>query len=82
MARLNQEREERLQPLRMDHAKKKLEAMGYEVKECGDCEIQFKHKGSIVKFYPYSGWATGATIKDGRGLDNLLKQLNPQQQTK
>lgn len=77
MARLNQEREKRLQPLRMDHAKKKLEAIGYEVKECGDCEIQFIYNGSIVKFYPYSGWATGATIKDGRGLKNLLKQLTP-----
>lgn len=37
--------------------------------------IEFEYKGHIVKYFPYSGWATGKTIKDGRGLDNLLKQL-------
>lgn len=37
--------------------------------------IKFEFKGHTVRFYPYSGWATGKSIKDGRGLDNLLKQL-------
>ncbi len=40
-----------------------------------DDRIEFDFNGSKIKFYPYSGWATGKTIKDGRGLENLLKQL-------
>ena len=31
-----------------------------------------------VKFFPYSGWHTGKSIKDGRGIENLLKQLKKQ----
>lgn len=37
--------------------------------------IEFEYKGHIVKYFPYSGWATGKTIKDGRGLMNLINQL-------
>ena len=37
--------------------------------------IEFKFKNSLVKFFPFTGWATGKTIKDGRGLENLLKQI-------
>jgi hypothetical protein len=37
--------------------------------------ITFTWKGHPVKLYPYSGWHTGKTIKDGRGIENLLKQL-------
>lgn len=37
--------------------------------------IEFEFKGHTVRFYPYSGWATGKSIKDGRGLNNLIKQL-------
>lgn len=38
--------------------------------------LQFEYKGSMVRFYPYKGWFTGITVKDGRGLRNLLKQIN------
>jgi len=35
-------------------------------------------KGSLVLYFPYSGWASGKTIKAGRGLKNLLSQIkNP-----
>lgn len=37
--------------------------------------IEFEYKGHSIKYFPYSGWATGKTIKDGRGLNNLIKQL-------
>ena len=37
--------------------------------------IEFEYKGHIVKYFPYSGWATGKTITDGRGLMNLSNQL-------
>ena len=42
---------------------------------CTDKMIEFEYKGQPVKYFPYSGWATGKTIKDGRGLKNLIKQI-------
>lgn len=42
---------------------------------CTDKMIEFEYKGSNIKYYPYSCWATGKTIKDGRGLENLINQL-------
>ena len=32
-------------------------------------------KGERVMVYPYTGWFTGKTVKDGRGINNLLKQI-------
>ena len=37
--------------------------------------IEFLHNGATIKLFPYTGWHTGKTIKDGRGVRNLLKQL-------
>ena len=74
MARLNQERQQRLEPSRMETALKELRSMDY-VCESNALFISFLHKGHTVKYYPYSGWATGKTIKDGRGLKPLLDQL-------
>ena len=73
-SRLNQEREKKLQPERMKVATQKLEAMGYIVTS-DDTALYFEFKGATVKYFAYSGWATGATIKDGRGLNNLINQL-------
>lgn len=75
MARLDIERQTQLEPLRMEYAKEQISALGYEVSEHDGNELRFSHRGKIVKFFPYSGWATGATIKDGRGLRKLLNQL-------
>lgn len=35
--------------------------------------------GHAVMHYPFTGWHTGKSIKDGRGIQNLLKQLKAQQ---
>lgn len=64
-----------LEPERMVYAINELEKRGFKVDDSRENEIQFEYKGSIIKFYPYTGWATGKTIKDGRGIKNLLKQL-------
>lgn len=74
-SRLNQEREKELKPIRHDYAYQKLTELGIEDIEESEYAIKFLHKGHFVTFFPYSGWHTGKTIKDGRGLDNLLKQL-------
>lgn len=76
MARLDKQKQDRLEPQRMSYAKNKIESLGYKVIQIGDNELDFGFKGEVVKFFPYSGWATGKSIKDGRGLNNLLNQLS------
>ena len=73
--RLDQEREEKLQPERIKSCKLKLKQLGFEVTENGETELQFMFNESMVRFWPYSGWHSGKSIKDGRGFLNLLKQL-------
>lgn len=73
--RLDIERQKKLEPKRMEACKKSLEQLGYEVIEQGGTTLEFMHKGSKIKLFPYSGWHTGKTIVDGRGFDKLLKQL-------
>ena len=58
------------------YATNKITELGYACKwvEQSKC-LQFDFKGSLVRFFPYTGWFSGKTIKDGRGLNNLLKQM-------
>jgi len=74
MARLNQERQKELEPERMAHAIKKLMGLGYVV-SVDETKIEFFHKGEKVVFFPYSGWCSGKSIVDGRGLKHLITQL-------
>lgn len=73
--RLDQEREAELQPKRIKSCKEKLESLGFTVKEHDNTQLSFIFKGSRISFWPYSGWHTGKTIKDGRGFKNLLNQI-------
>jgi hypothetical protein len=73
--RLDQEREALLQPKRMKECKEKLEEMGFVVEQFGETELDFVFNGSVVKFWPYSGWHSGKSVKSGRGFPNLLRQL-------
>lgn len=73
--RLNQEREAKLQPKRIDVAKAAIEKLGYDIINEDSTSIEFFFNGELVKFFPYSGWHTGKSIKDGRGLNKLLRQL-------
>lgn len=75
MSRLNTERQNKLEPIRMRTAINEIQRLGLKITNCTDKMIEFEYKGHSIKYFPYSGWATGKTIKDGRGLDNLLKQL-------
>lgn len=72
-----QEHRRRVETDRMRFAKTKLECLGYHVTESIKCLI-FEHKGNTIRFYPYTGWFTGKGIKDGRGLEKLLRQLKRQ----
>ena len=73
--RLNQEREERLQPNRIKSCKEKLEGLRFIISQEDNTKLVFSYKDSLVTFFPYSGWHTGKTIKDGRGFGHLLNQL-------
>lgn len=74
MARLNIERQQELEPKRIEFAKKAIEKLGYDVIVYGK-GLTFLYKDNLITFYPYSGWASGKGIKSGRGLDNLISQI-------
>lgn len=69
------ERQEALQPGRIEYARTKLKALGYDVEQTSTAALRIIHQGSPVIIYPYTGWFTGKTVRDGRGIHNLLKQL-------
>jgi hypothetical protein len=69
------ERQNELEPKRMIYSKNQIEKAGYKVDTLGLTKLTFTFKSETIHFFPYSGWHSGATIKDGRGINNLLKQL-------
>lgn len=69
MARLNTERQNKLEPIRMRTAINEIQRLGLTTLNCTDKMIEFEYKGHSIKYFPYSGWATGKTIKDGRGAN-------------
>jgi len=74
-SRLNTERQAKLEPERTEVATKALKELGFDVVVVNNTEINFSYKGAVIKYFPYSQWASGKTINDGRGLNNLLRQL-------
>jgi len=74
-SRLNQERQEHLEPQRIQRAVDELRKLGIEPTLVDDTRVCFEWKGSNIQYFPYSGWHTGKTIKDGRGFKNLFDQL-------
>lgn len=73
--RLNEERQKKLEPKRILNASMEISDLNLDIISIDDKQIQFRFKGETVTYFPYSGWATGKSIKDGRGLKNLIKQL-------
>lgn len=69
------EKRAKLNPIKMEHAKKKLQQLGLSITVIEPSTLSFVWKDATVLFYPYTGWHSGKTIKDGRGIENLLKQL-------
>lgn len=75
--RLNIERQKKLEPSRMETAKSEINKLGYQIIYENETQIVFMFKNEKITYFPYSGWASGKTIKDGRGLRKLLNQINP-----
>lgn len=76
--RLDQDREKELQPKRIKYAKDQLAKLGIDVIAETDNVVIFMWKNERIQFFPYSGWHTGKSITDGRGINKLLKQLKIQ----
>lgn len=74
--RQDTDRQSKLEPKRIQYAKEKIEGLGYDIIDESTTRISFLFKKQVVTFFPYSGWATGITINDGRGIDELLKQIS------
>ena len=73
--RLNKEKQLIDEPKRIAYAKDEITKLGYEIiLEDASC-IGFLFNGSMVKIFPYSGWFSGKSVNDGRGIKNLLKQI-------
>lgn len=72
---LRKGRRDQRQPTRMEFAKSAIERLGYKVKEVDSTTIMFEFCGEVIRVYPYTGWFTGKTVTDGRGIKNLLKQI-------
>lgn len=71
----DQGRREQLQPDREVYAIDKLTKAGIEISHVDKVKVQFMFKGHIVTHFFYTGWHTGKTIKDGRGIHELIKQV-------
>ena len=76
MARLNIERQNELEPGRIEYCKNEIQKLGYEIIYETNVYIQFMFKGHKITLYPYSGWHTGKSIKDGRGIQKLIEKIS------
>ena len=73
--RLDQDREKRLQPQRIAAAIEAIQEAGHAVLKTSETTVVFMFRGEPIQYHAYSGWASGKTITDGRGLQKLLTQI-------
>lgn len=81
MSRLDIERQKQLEPDRIEYAIEELTKLNITIDMVDARKIIFKWKDEYVTLFPYSGWHTGKSIIDGRGIQNLLKQLKNKKET-
>ena len=79
MGRLDIERQERLEPQRMESTKILLEDMGCKVEPL-EAHPDQAYKvtlpdGRMIQFWPYSGWFSGKGIGSGRGFAKLKQAI-------
>lgn len=73
--RLDTERQERLQPLRMQDAKDMLTQLNLPITFEDETTIKFTFKGNAISYWPYSGWFSGKGVSSGRGIRLLNQRL-------
>jgi hypothetical protein len=76
VSRLNTERVAELTPHRVAYADNELFKLGYECTYHEEGKyLSFEYKGNEIRLWPFSGWHSGKGIKDGRGINSLLRKL-------
>lgn len=50
---------------------------GFDVISATTGVVTFWYNGNIITYYVKKQWASGKGIEDGRGWDNLWKQIKP-----
>lgn len=77
--RLDKERQNRLEPKRVDYCLRKLSNLDdVFVTYSDNTTICFEWEGNgmkEIKLYPYSGWWTGPKVGSGRGFNKLYQKL-------
>ncbi len=67
---------DRIQKSRLEFAEMMILDLGFDIVSANKTELRFEFNGSTIYFFPFTGWHSGKTIQDGRGLNNLLKQIS------
>jgi len=75
--RLNQNRQDELEPYRIETTKFALQELGAKNLRMIDygAGFRFNFLDLEVRFWPYSGWWSGSKIGSGRGFRKLLQIL-------
>lgn len=63
MARLNKEREKRLEPTRLQYAKQEIKKLNLPVTFQDEKTLKFTFEGNVITFFAYSGWFSGKGIQ-------------------
>lgn len=73
---LREQKRSNKEPSRWKYVLSSLRDKGYEPVEDKENKcIRFSFRGNTITVYPYKGWFSGKSIKDGRGINKLLKQI-------
>lgn len=64
-----------IQKERLEYAEMQILSIGIDITFTCESRIEFYYNDELIQYYPFKAWATGKSIEDGRGLNNLLKQL-------
>lgn len=65
----------KIQQDRLEYAEMRILELGYDIFFKNDSQFHFEYMGNTIRVFPYTGWFTGVGVTDGRGLENLLKQI-------
>lgn len=78
MSRQGSQRQAELEPERIAFAKQEIQKLGYEIIHEDHRSLRFIFQEEEIVIHPYSGWHSGKSIKDGRGITHLIAQIKPQ----
>ena len=68
-------RKKEFEESRKMYAISEIEKLGYTLTDEDDQSIKFEYKGQTVTFWAYTGLFSGKTVRDARGIKNLINQI-------